>query len=300
MPGLLNHIGNQQLLFIGGKGGVGKTTTTAAIALSLADTRKVRLVSTDPAHSLSDLLSDTEDNIELLEIDASEELSAFKEKHEGELLHFFDTSTYFDGEDQDQFLKLSIPGIDEIMGFKKVIDLTTDYEGKVVVDTAPTGHTLRLLAAPDLLNDWIKFMSQMRWKYRYLKRVSGSISKDETDNFLMDLKRSVVRTNALMRDKSQSKFIMVSKPERMVVKETIRYKQRLEAMEIDASMVVINQVAPSDCDCAFCKELLKSQLPHISDLVGAFEVNYQVPQFPFEIQSKEELSQYSTHLLKTN
>ncbi len=197
-----------KLILLGGKGGVGKTTCASSIALYLAEHFKTLLFSTDPAHSLSESLGQkigdeiTEvrgvKNLYALEISAEKAFSIFKSEYGEEIRKILDTSTYLDQEDIDSFLALSIPGIDEVMGFKTIVNLVEEekYE-KYVVDTAPTGHALRLLSLPKILDEWIKLMAKMRWKYRYMvERFSGTYNPDEADKFILDMKKSVKNSSS--------------------------------------------------------------------------------------------------------
>ena len=124
-----------KLILFGGKGGVGKTTCASSAGLYLAkEGFKTLVISTDPAHSLSDSLGqrigdEIRDvkgvkNLSVLEVNAQKALSKFKIKYENQIKKIFDTSTYLDQEDIDAFLTLPIPGIDEVMGFKAIVDLS--------------------------------------------------------------------------------------------------------------------------------------------------------------------------------
>lgn len=148
-----------KLILFGGKGGVGKTTCAASTALYLAKNFKTLLISTDPAHSVADSLGlkigdEIKEvkgikNLSALEISAEKALSMFKIEYDVEIRRLFDTSTYLDQEDMDSILALPIPGIDEVMGFKTIVDLIEKGKfDKYIVDTAPTGHALRLLTLP--------------------------------------------------------------------------------------------------------------------------------------------------------
>ncbi|MDP3182793.1 MAG: ArsA family ATPase, partial [Desulfobaccales bacterium] len=149
-----------RLLFFGGKGGVGKTTCAAAAALRLARTRPTDtflLVSTDPAHSLADSLADFRPppNLRVLEFSAQECLEAFKARNRGKFAEIAARGTFLDDEDISRFLDLSLPGLDELMAMLEISRWAEagDY-ATIIVDTAPTGHTLRLLMMPELIRHW--------------------------------------------------------------------------------------------------------------------------------------------------
>ena len=140
-----------QLLLFGGKGGVGKTTcaTAAALRLSaLAPQRSLLLVSTDPAHSVRDSLAGylPPGKLHVLELDAQQCLTKFRQQNSGMLREIAAAGTFLDDDDINQFLSLSLPGLDELMA---LFEISSWVEARqydcIVVDTAPSGHTLRLL-----------------------------------------------------------------------------------------------------------------------------------------------------------
>ena len=148
-----------KLIMFGGKGGVGKTTCASAAALYLAKDFKTLILSTDPAHSLADSLGQKLGdepgeikgikNLSALEVNADKALSKFKIEHENEIKKIVENGTNLDSEDIDSVFALPIPGMDEVMGFKAIIDQIDEAKfDKYVVDTAPTGHALRLLTSP--------------------------------------------------------------------------------------------------------------------------------------------------------
>ena len=270
-----------KLILFGGKGGVGKTTCASSTGLYLAKDFKTLLISTDPAHSLSDSIGqefggDIKQvkgikNLSTLEISAEKALSKFKIKYEAQIRKILDTSTYLDKEDIDSAFNLPIPGIDEVMGFKTIVDLI-DEGGfdKYIVDTAPTGHALRLLALPELLDDWIKVMAKMRWKYRYMvETFSGKYNPDEGDDFLVEMKKTVNRIEGLLRDGRACEFIAVTIPEDMAILETERLVGALDKYGIKVRQLVINNVLES-ADCRFCRERKKEQEKYISRIKTKF------------------------------
>jgi arsenite-transporting ATPase len=292
-----------KLIIFGGKGGVGKSVCAIATALALSENFKTLLISTDPAHSVSDCLEqkigfkavkvDSTTNMWALEVDADKELSDFKTEHRDELKKLFDTSTNLDKEDIDEMLNLSIPGIDEMMSFKTIIDFVEEggYD-KYVVDTAPTGHALRLISSPKLLDDWIKVAARMRWKYRYMvTSFSGSYQQDEVDALIFSLKKMVKKIQSLLRDKTKCEFIPVCIPEAMAIMETDRLLANLGTSGIIAKQIIVNNVMVSD-DGDFCKRVKANQLPYLQEIEKTFgNLNIvQVPKFAEEIKGLEALN----------
>lgn len=292
------HSAELKLILFGGKGGVGKTVCAAATAMELASVHSTLLISTDPAHSVSDCLEQPVgyrlqeikevDNLKAIEISADQAFAAFKNKYQAELMKFFDTSTNLDKEDIHHIMSLTIPGIDEIMSFKTIIDLIQEGNfDKYVVDTAPTGHVLRLLSSPALLDEWIKMAAQMRWKYRYMiKSFSGDYQADETDKLLLDLKKTVKRIEGLLKDKNRSEFIVVCTPESMVIHETSRLLANLKKFQITVRQIVVNHVMESD-GSTFSVQRRKTQEKYLKQLHETYSGQHnlvKVSEFAGEIK----------------
>ena len=281
-----------KLILFGGKGGVGKTTCATSASIHLAEDFKTLLISTDPAHSLSDSLGQEFSgeiqevqgvkNLSVLEINAAGALSKFKLQHEYEIKKILDTSTYLDAEDIDSVFSLPIPGMDEVMGFRTIVDLIEEADfDKYIVDTAPTGHALRLLTLPDLLDDWIKVMAKMRWKYRYMVAAfSGKYEPDEGDNFLLGMKKTVKRIEALLRDQERCEFIAVTIPEKMAIFETEKLIDSLRKYKIAVNQLVINNVLISG-NCKFCEQKKKEQKKYITYMKKKFK-DFKITIMPLQ------------------
>ena len=271
-----------QLILFGGKGGVGKTTCASSAGLFLAkEGFKTLVISTDPAHSVSDSLGQKigdeikeikgVKNLSALEVNAQKALSQFKIKYEAQIMKIFDTSTYLDQEDIDSIFALPIPGIDEVMGFNTIVDLIEEAKfDKYIVDTAPTGHALRLLTLPGLLDEWIKVLAKMRWKYRYMvETFSGKYRPDQGDDFLVEMKKTVKRIEGLLKDQKRCEFVAVTIPEDMAISETERLVGDLEGYGIKVKQLVVNNVLESR-DCPFCRERSDAQGDYIKQIRKKF------------------------------
>lgn len=299
-----------KLILFGGKGGVGKTTCAASAGVYLSsEGLKVLLISTDPAHSLSD--SFTQEiggkikeirgaaNLKALEVNAEKALTEFKLEYEEEIKKILDTSTYLDQEDIDSVLTLPIPGIDEVMSFKKIVDLIEEAKfDKYVIDTAPTGHALRLLTLPGLLDEWIKVMAKMRWKYRYMiESFGGAYKSDEGDDFLISMKKTVKKIEGILKDSQKCEFVAVTIPEDMAILETERLVNDLNKYGIKAKHLVINNVLKSE-GCEFCRERKKEQEKYIGRIKKKFEnSNITIaPLFAREVKGLDSLNEFSKFL----
>jgi arsenite-transporting ATPase len=228
-----------QLLLFGGKGGVGKTTcaTAAALRLSaLAPHRRLLLVSTDPAHSVRDSLAGyvPAGNLQVQELDARQYLITFRQQNGPVLREIAAAGTFLDDEDINQFLNLSLPGLDELMAFLEISSwLEAGRYDSIVVDTAPAGHTLRLLAMPELIRRWIGVLEALLAKRHYMRRVfSGDGSPDRLDLFVSKWKSSLHRMDTLLRDPARTQFVPVTIAEPLGVHVTLSLCQDLANRKI--------------------------------------------------------------------
>lgn len=300
-----------KLILFGGKGGVGKTTCASSAGLYLAKDFKTLLISTDPAHSLSDSLGEVVGseikevkgikNLSALEISAEKALSKFKIRYKEQIRKILGTSTYLDEEDIDSIFDLPIPGIDEVMGFKTIVDLIEEGKfDKYIVDTAPTGHALRLLTLPELLDDWIKVMAKMRWKYRYMvETFSGKYNPDEGDDFLVEMKKTVNRIEGLLRDGKASEFIAVTIPEDMAILETERLVKNLNKYGLKVKQLVVNNVLELR-DCDFCRERSNAQEEYVKQIKRKFsQLNTTIiPLQPREVKGTRALNNFKEFLFQ--
>jgi arsenite/tail-anchored protein-transporting ATPase len=255
-----------RLIMFGGKGGVGKTTCSVATALHLAQRfpeRAFVLASSDPAHSLFDSLDGTPlpDNLTYRELDFRQSLDEFKRQH---AQHFRDIAlrgTFLDDDDISRFLELSIPGFDELMAFLDIARWFQDSRGAcMVVDTAPTGHTLRLLELPELMRMWIGAFDAMLAKHRYLARLYGTGDRrDASELFLEELQTSVDRLAALLSDPLHCRFVPVMLAEMMSVNETERLIARLADRKIAVTEILVNRLYPLNALCPVCQDAAQHQ-----------------------------------------
>lgn len=311
-----------RLLLFGGKGGVGKTTTSASTAVWLADSGlRVLLVSSDPAHSTSDSLG-----VELsseptavegvpglfgLELNPEAKLSSFMPKL-GESLSGMSSSPFsalgglggmFDADakeemasikDEVETSELILPGLDEAIAFDELLKHVENPLWDVIVfDTAPTGHTLRFLALPELIEAWSGRLLRMM-------RVSGGIRsmlfgrkqsqamKDELERF----RRRVLHVRRVLSDESTTSFTLVTIPERMGVNETLRANTSLNEYELPVTGCLVNRVTP-ELDHPFLIQRRKEEQGHIQELNEKLQIPVTTMDlFDGEIQGLERLRSY--------
>ena len=243
------------LLLFGGKGGVGKTTLATATALHRAhqSTDPVLLLSTDPAHSVRDRLRRMTDGgampstLEVDEFAADPALEAFRETHRATLREIVSRGTLFDDDSVEQLLDLSLPGLDEVMAFLHLADcLTADTYASIVVDTAPTGHTLRLLETPEQFTRWVDVLDLLLEKHRYMRSVfARSNQTDALDAFIDRMHERADCVRAALRNTATTRFCLVLHAEPVVLAESAHLLQHLQSHDIPVTDAVVNRWAPS-------------------------------------------------------
>ncbi|KAI1850671.1 hypothetical protein JX265_004382 [Neoarthrinium moseri] len=304
-------------IFVGGKGGVGKTTTSCSLAIQLAKVRRsVLLISTDPAHNLSDAfnqkfgkearLIDGFDNLSAMEIDPNGSIQDLMAGQAGEDVDAM--SGGMGGMMQD--LAFAIPGIDEAMSFAEVLKQvkSLSYE-TIIFDTAPTGHTLRFLQFPSVLEKALAKISQLSSQYGPLLNgflgANGTLPNGQNLNDMMEklegLRATISEVNTQFKDENLTTFVCVCIAEFLSLYETERMIQELASYGIDTHSIVVNQLLfpkqGSGCDqCNARRKMQKKYLDQIEELYDEFNV-VRMPLLVEEVRGKERLEKFSDMLV---
>ena len=291
-----------QLLIFGGKGGVGKTTCATAAALALAQRSpesSLLLVSTDPAHSLRDSLADTlpPGNLKVSELDAQECLLTFKKTHNDKLREIASRGTFLADEEINRFLDLSLPGLDELMAF---LEISAWVEHRsydcIIVDTAPSGHTLRLLAMPEFLRKWLDMLETLLAKHHYMKwAFTHSHDHDELDTFIEEWAASVKRMEALLQDAVRCRFVPVMLAEAMSIRETVSIVKEGDRLKLPMSDIVINRLYPVN-SCPACQDERSRQTHELRNLFSQTLLRrfalWTVPLYAEEVCGRKALESF--------
>lgn len=243
----LDELASRRVVLFGGKGGVGKTTISAAAALHYAKTREVMLFTTDPASNLSDL--DLPLRIESL--DANALYAKFLGAHLESFLEIGDRGTYLDREELRRLFELSMPGVDELMAWMHIGELIEENANAlIVVDTAPTGHTLRMLSASAHFAQLASALDAMEEKHRALVRqFTRRDVRDAVDVFIDDFDARARKRREVLTDPARAAFVPVTLSEPWVAEQTARL---IGEIDIDVPFVVLNR-AVVDVDCDRCR-----------------------------------------------
>jgi arsenite-transporting ATPase len=306
-------------IFFGGKGGVGKTTAAAATALALLDAardgERILLFSTDPAHSLSDSLDkkvgdrtaevarrgrgERVTRLFAREMDAAHALEEFKQKHRAVLAEIADRGTMLDEADINDLLDLSLPGMDEVMALFELSEVERVAQfARVVVDTAPSGHTSRMLRLPEVFARWVGALDVMSEKHRYMVAHfarSRRVREDEADLFLRDLAERVNRVRSMLFDAGRASFVLVTIPEALAFEESARYFKSLSDEGVPVTDLVINRVEREHDACPFCRARVRMQSRWLKALGREFKSlrTRRVPLFPTEVRGADALREFA-------
>ena len=250
----LDSLADRKVIFFGGKGGVGKTTISSLAALHFSGQRDVTIFSTDPASNLDDVFADSRPRRLRIESVAAPELyGRFLEKNLENFLEIADRGTYLDRDELKRLFELSIPGIDELMAWMRVGELSNE-DRLVIVDTAPTGHTLRMLSSSEHFRQLEAALASMQAKHVDLvETFSGRRVRDAMDEFLQGFESQLNSYRGTFTDPGKTSFVPVLLSEELVIEQTRRLISEVKELQIDVPFGVLNQ-STHDCDCDSCRQ----------------------------------------------
>jgi len=326
LPQLLTE---KKLIMVGGKGGVGKTTTAAALAVAAAKMhRRVLLISTDPAHSLADAfdqpiggkITKMAPNLDALELDPNEEVEAYLDRVLRQMRRYA-------GPDQVNELRRQLrlssqsPGAQEAAVLERMANLIEESDADydlVIFDTAPTGHTLRLLALPEIMAAWTDGLLKHNQRSEKLGKTLAHLTpnrsldtpfEDPTKNATEGLdKRSqeltetllarqslFQRTRRRLNDSKNTAFIFVLTPEKLPILETTRAINSLKEAKIPVAGAVINRIMPDPGQDPFWAarfERQQAQLKEIAEKLAGVET-LAMPLMASDIQGMDQLVSFA-------
>lgn len=306
--------GNPKLIMVGGKGGVGKTTCASAIAYKAArQSKRVLIISSDPTPSLSDIfeveIGNTErkivENLELygLEISSDIILKKWKERFGPEI---YDVISSFANVEYDFVDYIgTAPGIEEEYMLHFILELVEGSRFDLVVwDTAPAGHTLKLLKLPHLFLKHMEAATKFYMNvYSYLEKLKDAIRLKESKRTLLEIiaswEKLAEKIASFIRDPSQTRYIIITIPEALGVALTERVMKEFKENGLYVNYIVINNII-FDADCEFHKKRMRMQKMYIEMLRERYKECQMVelPMFPEEVKGIEKIEKVAEKLFE--
>lgn len=309
------HHDSLKWIFVGGKGGVGKTTSSSSISIQLAlnnPQKQYLLISTDPAHNLSDAFGEKfnkdarkvtgMDNLSCMEIDPTSTIQ--------------DLSADFGDSNNDPMrgmmadLTSSIPGIDEALSFMEVMKHIKKQDGEsgdiqydtIIFDTAPTGHTLRFLQLPQTFSKLLAKFDELAGKFGGLLGSVGGVDTNAMMSKMAELKDLTRLINEQFTDPEITTFVVVCIAEFLSLYESERLIQELNSYGIDVNSIIVNQLlfTQDDDPCKRCQSRSKMQNKYLSEMDELYE-DFHLVKMPLvnaEVRGLEKLKKFSEFLLE--
>jgi len=327
-------VANRRVVFVGGKGGVGKTTVSAALALRLADQgRKCLVVSTDPAHSLGDVFDqkigsrpkELAPRLTGLEIDPDAVVDEYLAGVKQSMRSLVQPSMYHEVDRQVELARSS-PGAVEAAMLERVAGLMvaegTEHDA-LVFDTAPTGQTLRLLTLPEIMAAWTEGLIGHRERSDKLSKVvrnlggAGRAKGDDLSHFdqtddaeagdprfrlvrdkLLERRRVFQKARRMLLDPEATMFLLVLIPERLPILESAKAIAALEQFGVPIAGLVVNRILPDGPIGDFLEERREQEKTYLRQIELQFKDKLQirVPLFPRDVGGLEPLRQVGSYL----
>lgn len=310
----MNELQQQSILFVGGKGGVGKSTSASAIALMFANMgEKTLIISTDPAHNLGDIFHQEikGDKTPLLknlwgieinpEIETQDYINGVKRNLKGMV-----KSKMVNEVHRQIDMAASAPGAEEAALFDRMVSIILE-EGnefdKIIFDTAPTGHTIRLLSLPELMGVWMDGMLERRKKtnknYSQLLN-DGEPVEDPIYDVLQKRREKFSRVRGILLDEKRTGFIFVLVPERLPILETEKAIELMSKHGLNIGGLIINKILPTQADGEFLQKRRDQEKLYLKLMREKFtnQTLYRIPLLEEDICSPRHLEEFVDYLQK--
>src|ERR1700693_5099273 len=275
-----------------GKGGVGKTTFSAAYAVRCAmenRSQPVLLLSTDPAHSLADVLDRplgenpvkvrlARGKLTAWQVNAEKRFHSFLNRHKENLLAILESGSIFSREDIEPLMDTAVPGMAEMAALLALDDaLSSGRYQQIVVDTAPFGHTLRLFELPEHFQRFLNFLDLAASRDQILAEHFGGKARPVSFPILEQWSKMLSSVRDALRS---AEMFLVTTSEKFSLNESLRCRDVLsqQSPPIKFSSVVLNRAIPNSANCPVCHKratatraarvLLKHEFPDTDLYVG--------------------------------
>jgi len=307
----------EKVVLFGGKGGVGKTSMSSALAVRAANEgKRVLIISTDPAHSLGDVLGTklTKEAAPVPDFSGAGELWAMEVDTSAAMARFQETvrsaldASQSKGGMVGQFLQqlpmqdfvnlfdTLPPGSDEVVALTEVLEeFKKSKFDQIIIDTAPTGHALRLLSFPEFLERLADRIARLRERFGWIAGGDAG-GPDQLRSFQF----SMIELQDLFTDHEQTSFAVVSIPTVLAMEETKRLLKDLEDQDVKAGLVIMNRILDAGQAMDGLSSLLSTQQASLDELDAVskrqgLEVT-RIPYMDREVRGIYGLRYFSTNL----
>ncbi|MEM4573117.1 MAG: ArsA family ATPase [Candidatus Caldarchaeum sp.] len=308
---------NLKMVIFAGKGGLGKTTCSAALSYAVSSSKKVLCFSTDPQASLSDIFEqnifgkgevEVMPNLFVVEIDADTKIARYVEEIKQKIRDMYkmevpsEIESYIDS-------SVAEPAMYESATYDAMAEyLAAGNYGLYVFDMPPFGHGIRMITMADILSAWAEKLTEAREKAReydeIARRLKGEklVKEDEVLTELYDIKKKLTTFTDVMKDREKAAFFMVITPERMSIIDTEKALEMFKSVGIELAGIVVNKVLPPEMTSnpsPFIANKLKQQKECMTEIMDKFSklVISIIPMFPREPRGIEGIAAISKHLM---
>jgi arsenite-transporting ATPase len=302
-----------ELVFFVGKGGVGKTTVSAAYAVRAASrksSKPVLLISTDPAHSIGDVLETrvgrkpanvklgARNTLRVWELDSVALFRDFLDEHRAELIDTIESGSFFTREEIADLVETTLPGMAEIAALLAIQSAVDSRRySKIVVDTAPFGHTLRLFSLPDQFLRLLNFLELASERDRVLAQHFGGRVEGAKASFVNAWRTRLRRLERLL---VAANLFLVTSPETFALNESVRWIKELRKSnpQVKVAQIILNRAIVGQSRCAVCGSRRKTSRQAQGFLAREFQdARIHLGEDPgFPILGVRQLRQFARHV----
>jgi arsenite-transporting ATPase len=315
--------GETEIVIFAGKGGLGKTTCSAALAYHMAtrEGRRTLCFSTDPQASLSDIFErdffgkgiiEVVPNLHVVEIDADRRVSDYQREVKQKILDMYGLDEL--PEEIEEYIDSTSaePAMYESATYDAMAELVAAKEYDIYIfDMPPFGHGVRMVAMADILSKWVDKITEARKKAEEYSAVAATLrgtkaTEDEVLRELIEIRSKIKSFTDLITDQRRTAFFMVLTPEKMAILDTERALKMFEALGIGMSGLIVNMIYPLDLlESPSTSELLrhriKMQQKYMEIIKQKFgpQVVCALPMYPMEPKGLEMIAKVAEDLMES-
>lgn len=314
--------GDTEIVIFAGKGGLGKTTCSAALAHHMAtkEGKRTLCFSTDPQASLSDIFErdffgrgviEVVPNLNVIEIDADKRVSDYQQEVKQRILDMYGLNELPEEIEDYIDATASEPAMYESATYDAMAELVAAKEYDLYIfDMPPFGHGVRMVAMAEILSKWVDKITEAREKAQEYEAVAATLkgskaTEDEVLKELLDIRSKIKAFTDLITDKKRTAFFMVLTPEKMAILDTERALKMFGALDIQMSGLIVNMIYPQKLlERASTSDLLRSRIEmqqkYIETLRQRFagQISCALPMYPREPKGLDMISQVAADLMQ--